>query len=103
MTPEFVGSSGDNKSRYLSEQIMKALGVTDIGKELEKYTNEYGYYQWGDFWDDYADQVSHNIGKIAASIDYTEVGFESLSDFEAAVEKTKNAAVRYGEARDGLE
>ena len=103
VTPEFVGNSGDNKSRYLSEQIMKALGVTDIGKELEKYTNEYGYYQWGDFWDDYADQVSHNIGKIAASIDYTEVGFESLSDFEAAVEKTKNAAVRYGEARDGLE
>lgn len=103
VTPEFAGNSGDNKSRYLSEQIMKALGVTDIGKELEKYTNEYGYYQWGDFWDDYADQVSHNIGKIAASIDYTEVGFESLSDFEAAVEKTKNAAVRYGEARDGLE
>ena len=103
VTPEFVGNSGENKSRYLSEQIMKALGVTDIGKELEKYTNEYGYYQWGDFWDDYADQVSHNIGKIAASIDYAEVGFESLSDFEAAVEKTKNAAVRYGEARDGLE
>lgn len=103
VTPEFVGNSEENKSRYLSEQIMKALGVTDIGKELEKYTNEYGYYQWGDFWDDYADQVSHNIGKIAASIDYAEVGFESLSDFEAAVEKTKNAAVRYGEARDGLE
>ena len=103
VTPEFAGNSGDNKSRYLSEQIMKALGVTDIGKELERYTNENGYYQWGDFWDDYADQVSHNIGKIAASIDYTEVGFESLSDFEAAVEKTKNAAVRYGEARDGLE
>lgn len=106
VTPEFVGNSGgsgENKSRYLSEQIMKALGVTDIGKELEKYTNEYGLYRWDNFWDDYADQVSHNIGKIAASIDYTEVGFESLSDFEAAVEKTKNAAVRYGEARDGLE
>lgn len=103
VTPEFVGNSGDNKSRYLSEQIMKALGVTDIGKELEKYTNEYGYYQWGDFWEDYADQVSNNIGRIAASINYTEIGFESLSDFEAAVEKTKNAAVRYGEARDGLE
>lgn len=35
VTPEFAGNSGDNKSRYLSEQIMKALGVTDIGKELE--------------------------------------------------------------------
>lgn len=101
--PEFVGNSADNKSRYLSEQIMKALGITDIGKELEKYTNEYGYYQWGDFWDDYADQVSHNIGKISASIDYTEAGFESLSDFEAAVEKAKNAATQYGEARNGLE
>ena len=94
---------GSEKSLYLSEQIMKALGVTDIGKELEKYANEYGYYQWGDFWDDYADQVSRNIGKIAASIDYTEVGFDSLADFEAAVEKTKNAAVRYNEARDELE
>ena len=94
---------GSDKSLYLSKQIMKALGVTDIGKELEKYANEYGYYQWGDFWDDYADQVSRNIGKIAASIDYTEVGFDSLDDFEAAVEKTKNAAVRYNEARDELE
>ena len=105
VVPEFVGvgDPADNKYRYLSEQIMKALGVTDIGEELNKYTNEQGYYQWGSFWDDYSDQVSNSIGKIAASIDYAEAGFESLSDFETAVEKTKNAAVNYTEARDSLE
>lgn len=103
VTPDFEGNSGDNKSIYLSEQILKALGVTDIGSEIQKYTNEYGYYQWGDFWDDYADKVAQNVGKIAASIDYTEVGFESLADFEAAIARTQDAADEYTGARDELE
>lgn len=103
VTPDFEGNSGDDKSIYLSEQILKALGVTDIGSEIEKYTNEHGYYQWGDFWDDYADKVSQNVGKLAASIDYTEAGFESLADFEAAIARTQNAADEYTGARDELE
>ncbi|MCM1219861.1 MAG: phage tail tape measure protein [Lachnospiraceae bacterium] len=101
--PEFSGNYGDDKSIYLSEQILKALGVTDIGSEIEKYTNEHGYYQWGKFWDDYADKVAQNVGKLAASIDYSEAGFESLSDFEAAIAKTQDAADEYVGARDELE
>ena len=101
--PEFSGNYGDDKSIYLSEQILKALGVTDIGSEIEKYTNEHGYYQWGEFWDDYADKVAQNVGKLAASIDYSEAGFESLSDFEAAIAKTQDAADEYVGARDELE
>lgn len=103
VTPEFKGNYGDDKSIYLSEQILKALGVTDIGSEIEKYTNEYGYYQWGDFWDDYAEKVAQNVGKIASSIDYTEAGFDSLADFEAAIAKTQNAADEYIGVRDELE
>lgn len=103
VTPDFNGNFGDEKSIYLSEQILKALGVTDIGSEIEKYTNDYGYYQWGDFWDDYAEKVTQNVGKIAASIDYTEAGFESLADFENAIERTQDAAKQYTGARDELE
>lgn len=103
VTPEFKGNSGDDKHIYLSEQILRALGVTDIGTELEKYKNEYGYYQWGDFWDDYADKVAQNVGKLAASIDYTEAGYESLADFEAAITRTQNAADEYFGVRDELE
>lgn len=103
VTPEFKGNTGDDKHIYLSEQILRALGVTDIGTELEKYKNEYGYYQWGDFWDDYADEVAQNVGKLAASIDYTEAGYESLADFEAAIARTQNAADEYFGVRDELE
>lgn len=101
--PDFNGNYGDDKSIYLSEQILKALGVTDIGSEIEKYTNDYGYYQWGEFWDDYAEKVAQNVGKIAASIDYNEAGFDSLADFEAAIAKTQNAADEYTGTRDKLE
>lgn len=100
---DFNDGSPGRSSVYLSEQILKALGVTDIGSELEKYVNDHGYYQWGEFWDDYADKVAQNVGKLASSIDYTEAGYDSLADFENAIERTQDAANQYTGARDKLE
>ena len=97
------GRSGDGKSKYLAEQIISSLGIDDVESEMEKYFNQYGYFQWGQFWDDYADSVAQNIDRIASTIDFSEAGYVSKSDFEAAIENARSAATQYEEVRDQLE
>ncbi len=87
---------------HSAEQILKALGVTDIGSEIDKYTNWYGNFNSDAFWNDYADKVARNIEKIAASIDYTEAGYASLSEFEEAVVRAQNAATNFISTRDEM-
>ena len=46
---------------FLARQIMEALGVENVDKELEKYFNEHGYWQAGWFFDDYIDQIAEDM------------------------------------------
>jgi len=97
------GTSGDGKHQYLAQQIISALGIEDVDAELQKYFNDYGYFQWSQFWNDYANDIALNIDKIASTIDYDAAGFESRADFEAAIEETKSAATQYLDVREQLE
>lgn len=91
---------------FLARQIMEALGVENVDAELEKYFNEYGYWQNSWFWDDYvekiADDLSNSTSKLASSIDYESAGFESSDALLEAVEVAKDAAVSYGDVQSNL-
>ena len=97
------GKSGDGKHQYLAQQIISALGIEDVDAELQKYFNDYGYFQWSQFWSDYASDVALNIDKVASTIDYDAAGFKSRADFETAIEETKSAAAQYLDVREQLE
>lgn len=91
---------------FLARQIMEALGVENVDKELEKYFNEHGYWQSGWFFDDYIDRIVEDIGSghslILPSIDFESVGFESSEDFVNAVEEVKSAASEYSDVQSEL-
>lgn len=94
---------GDDNSVYFAEQIIRGLGIENVEEELNNYFGENGFFQLSQFWDKYSTDVANNIGKIASNIDYSKAGFESLSAFEEAIERTKNAAVEYKSACEQLE
>lgn len=91
---------------FLARQIMEALGVDNVEAELEKYFNEYGYWQSSWFWDDYVEKIAEDLSsstsKLASSIDYESVGFESSDALLEAVEIAKDAAVSYGDVQSSL-
>ena len=91
---------------FLARQIMEALGVENVDKELEKYFNEHGYWQSGWFFDDYIDQIAEDIGSsrslILPRIDFEAAGFESSDDFVNAVEEVKSAASEYSDVQSEL-
>lgn len=91
---------------FLARQIMEALGVKNVDKELEKYFNEHGYWQSGWFFDDYIDQIAEDIGSsrslILPSIDFEAAGFESSDAFVNAVEEVKSAASEYSDVQSEL-
>lgn len=91
---------------FLARQIMEALGVENVDKELEKYFNEHGYWQSGWFFDDYIDQIAEDIGSsrslILPSIDFEAAGFESSDAFVNAVEEVKSAASEYSDVQSEL-
>lgn len=91
---------------FLARQIMDALGVKNVDRELEKYFNEYGYWQSGWFWDDYVDKIAEDIQSghslILPNIDFEAAGFESKEVFDAAIEEAKSAAVAYTDVQKQL-
>lgn len=91
---------------FLARQIMEALGVENIDGELQKYFNEYGYWQSSWFWNDYVDRVAEDIqsghSKIIDSISWDDAEFDSKDAFDSAIEETKNAAVAYSDVQTEL-
>lgn len=97
---------GTENGEFLARQIMTALGVENIDEELQKYFNDYGYWQPDWFWDDYVDRIVADIqsghSDILNSISWEDADFESKSVFDNAVEETKDAATEYSRVRDDL-
>lgn len=97
-TTDFIDGTGKYGSRgsvYLSEEILKALGVTDIESEMAKYVNDAGYYQIDRLFDDYAEAIAQNYEKIAASIDYSAIGYKTKTEFDEAIGIVGDAATEY--------
>lgn len=96
VVPDFADVNGsDVKSIYLAEQIIKSLGIDDANAEIEKYLNKYGYFQGNIFFDDYAKAIAQNYDKIAASIDYSAIGYKTKTEFDEAVGIVGDAATEY--------
>lgn len=94
--PDFEDvNGGDDKSVYLAEQIIKALGIDNVDAEIEKHLNDYGYFQNSSFMDDYAKAIAQNYEKIAASIDYSEIGYKTKTEFDEAIGIVGDAATEY--------
>lgn len=97
---------GTENGEFLARQIMAALGVENIDEELQKYFNDYGYWQSSWFWDDYVGRIVADIqsghSAILNSISWEDADFESKSAFDNAVEETKDAATEYSKVRDDL-
>lgn len=91
---------------FLARQIMEALGVENIDSELQKYFNDYGYWQSSWFWNDYVDRIAEDIqsghSKIIDSISWDDAQFDSQDAFDSAIEETKNAAVAYSDVQTEL-
>lgn len=90
-----TGKNGSRGSIYLSEQILKALGVSDIESVMEKYVNDAGYYQFNLFLDDFMESIAQNYEKIAASIEYSEIGYKTKAEFDEAIGIVGDAATEY--------
>lgn len=97
-----TGKYGSRGSVYLSEQILKALGETDIESIMEKYVNDAGYYQSSEFFDDYAEAIAQNYEKIAASIDYADIGYKTKTEFDEAIGIVGDAATEYLDAQNKM-
>lgn len=103
VTPDFADvNGGDDKSVYLAEQIIKALGIDNVDAEIEKYLNDYGYFQNSSFMDDYAEAIAQNYEKIAASIDYSEIGYKTKTEFDEAIGILGDAATEYLAVQDQM-
>lgn len=91
---------------FLARQIMDSLGIENVDKELEKYFNEYGYWQSGWFWDDYVDKIAEDIQSghslILPSIDFEAAGFESKEALDMTIEETKSAVSAYTDVQKEL-
>lgn len=96
VVPDFADvNGGDDKSVYLAEQIIKSLGIDNVDAEIRKYLNEHGYFQSGWFMDDYAEAIAQNYEKIAASIDYSAIGYKTKTEFDEAIGIVGDAATEY--------
>lgn len=77
------------------ERVLKILNIPDMETVMESYKTDRGYYDWGKFWEDYADDVAYNFDKIVASVDYSELGFKSIDEFEDMVQRARAEADDY--------
>ncbi len=80
---------------------MDALGVKDIDKEIQKYINEYGYWQDSDFWNDYCDQIANNLDAVTNSLSAEEVGLDDTV-FDQNIEKLESYAEKYNDMKDSV-
>lgn len=101
----------NNRENYdgqsMARDIMDALGVKDIDKEIQKYINEYGYWQdsdfWkdSDFWNDYCDQIANNLDAVTNSLSAEEVGLDDTV-FDQNIEKLESYAEKYNDMKDSV-
>lgn len=84
------------------ERILKILDIPDMETVMEAYKTDRGYYDWESFWTDYADDIAYNFDKIVASVDYSELGFKSLDDFNTMVQRARKEADDYLEVQAGI-
>lgn len=83
----------------MAKQIMESLGVADVEKELKKYYNEYGYWQDGWFWNDYANTIAGNLDAVTGSLTYEDVGLDE-DTFDQNLEKLESYSESYGDMLD---
>lgn len=85
----------------MAKQIMESLGVADVEKELKKYYNEYGYWQDGWFWNDYANTIAGNLDAVTGSLTYEDVGLDE-DTFDQNLEKLESYSESYGDMLDSV-
>lgn len=85
----------------MAKQIMESLGVADVEKELKKYYNEYGYWQDGWFWNDYANTIAGNLDAVTGSLTYEDVGLDE-DIFDQNLEKLESYSESYGDMLDSV-
>ena len=88
-------------SHSMARDIMESLGVKDIDKEIEKYINEYGYWQNDKFWNDYCDQIANNLDAVTNSLTAEEVGLDDTI-FNQNIEKLESYAEQYNDMKDSV-
>lgn len=95
----------NNRENYdgqgMARDIMDALGIKDIDKEIQKYINEYGYWQDSDFWNDYCDQIANNLDAVTNSLSAEEVGLDDTV-FDQNIEKLESCAEKYNDMKDSV-
>ena len=95
----------NNRDNYdgqsMARDIMESLGVKDIDKEIEKYINEYGYWQDSDFWNDYCDKIVSNLDVVTNSLTADEVGLDGTV-FDQNIEKLESYAEQYSDMKDSV-
>lgn len=95
----------NNRDNYdgqsMARDIMESLGVKDIDKEIEKYINEYGYWQDSDFWNDYCDKIVSNLDVVTNSLTAEEVGLDDTI-FDQNIEKLESYAEQYSDMKDSV-
>lgn len=98
----FNTNNRDNyDSQSMARDIMESLGVKDIDKEIEKYINEYGYWQDSDFWNDYCDKIVSNLDVVTNSLTAEEVGLDDTV-FDQNIEKLESYAEQYSDMKDSV-
>lgn len=101
LTPAIFKMVNYDKDHTAVRAVMEALGVENIDSELEKYVLQ-GNVQWGRFWSEYSDVIVDNFDKVAASLNYEDLGFESEELFDRAVQSARDAAEKYAQARSEI-
>lgn len=97
---------GEDRSEYLAKEIMRALGVDNVEREMEKYFNEHGYYQSGWFFDDYIDRIAEDLqsanSRIIPLLNYEDLEFDSSDALDTAIEEARDAANAYSDVQTQL-
>lgn len=96
----------NNRENYdgqsMAKDIMDALGVKDIDAEMQKYFNEYGYWQDSWFWNDYCDTIINNLNAVTDSLSFEEVGLDE-DIFDQNLEKLESYVESYRDMKDSVE
>lgn len=85
----------NNRENYdgqsMARDIMDALGVKDIDKEIQN----------SDFWNDYCDQIANNLDAVTNSLSAEEVGLDDTV-FDQNIEKLESYAEKYNDMKDSV-
>lgn len=91
-----------NSRDEVIDRILNALDIPDMETVMEYYKANDGSYDWNKFWEDYANDIAYNFDKIAASLDYSELGFASSDQFENMVRQARAEADDYIKVQEDI-